>query len=213
LTITHAGPSNWRTHSHAASASAMLLYESSLPCSCVNVASVPGRIRSRRTPPLVRVLAVAQVLQLDEVAVLLRGELGARAAVVAERRQVVADAPSYCAVRLNAATASAKRVARRQRAAVALQLGERRRRTAPDRSPPRRARKFFAAARTIAGPPMSMFSIASSIVLPAWPTVLLERIEVHHQQVDRRDAVLAPSPRRRCRARRAGRRAPSDAAS
>ena len=30
---------------------------------------------------------------------------------------------------------------------------------------------FFADARTIAGPPMSMFSIASSIVQPAFATV------------------------------------------
>jgi hypothetical protein len=45
--------SNWRTHSQAASASAMLLYDSSLPCSCaVKVASVPGPATGRgRTPP------------------------------------------------------------------------------------------------------------------------------------------------------------------
>ena len=35
LMITQAGSSKLRTQSHAASASAMLLYDSSLPCSCV----------------------------------------------------------------------------------------------------------------------------------------------------------------------------------
>ena len=42
LTITHAGAAKLLTHSHAASASAMLLYESSLPCSCLAVTSEPG---------------------------------------------------------------------------------------------------------------------------------------------------------------------------
>ena len=35
LTMTQAGSSKVLTHSHAASASAMLLYDSSLPCSCL----------------------------------------------------------------------------------------------------------------------------------------------------------------------------------
>ena len=35
LTITQAGTSNVFTHSHAASASAILLYDSSLPCNCL----------------------------------------------------------------------------------------------------------------------------------------------------------------------------------
>ena len=41
-TITQAGASKLLTHSHAASASAMLLYESSLPSSCFAVTSEPG---------------------------------------------------------------------------------------------------------------------------------------------------------------------------
>ncbi len=72
-------------------------------------------------------------------------------------------------MRLNAATASAKRVA------------------SPTRSPccssastpsycdasvsTATSFQFFAALRTIAGPPMSMFSIASSSVQPAFATV------------------------------------------
>ena len=49
---------------------------------------------------------------------------------------------------------------------------------------------FLAAARTIAGPPMSMFSIASSNVQPGLRDRRRERIEVHHHQVDGLDAVL-----------------------
>ena len=48
---------------------------------------------------------------------------------------------------------------------------------------------FLAAARIIAGPPMSMFSMQSSKSAPARDR-RLERIEVDHQEVDRRDAVL-----------------------
>ena len=50
--------------------------------------------------------------------------------------------------------------------------------------------QFFAAERSIAGPPMSMFSIASSSVQSGFGHRGLERIEVHHQQVDGRDAVF-----------------------
>ncbi len=42
LTMTHAGSPKCFTHSHAASASAILLYESALPCSWRNVARLPG---------------------------------------------------------------------------------------------------------------------------------------------------------------------------
>jgi hypothetical protein len=45
------------------------------------------------------------------------------------------------------------------------------------------------AARTIAGPPMSMFSIASSSVQSARATVARKGIQVHDDQVDRRYAV------------------------
>ena len=82
--MTHAGASKLFTHSHAASASAMLLYESSLPCSCLAVTSEPGaglEVAIERGL-LVRVLAVAQVLQLDEAAVRLRRELARAGAVV-----------------------------------------------------------------------------------------------------------------------------------
>ena len=48
LTITHAGSANVFTHSHAASLSATLLYDSSLPCSCRYVAIVPGAGASSR---------------------------------------------------------------------------------------------------------------------------------------------------------------------
>ena len=47
---------------------------------------------------------------------------------------------------------------------------------------------FFAAARIIAGPPMSMFSTISSNAA-ARRSALLERIEVDDEQIDRRDAV------------------------
>src|SRR5512144_2779548 len=42
LTMTHVGASNRVTHVHAASASATLLYESALPCSCRYVAMLPA---------------------------------------------------------------------------------------------------------------------------------------------------------------------------
>jgi hypothetical protein len=42
LTITHAGASNVFTHSHAASLSAMLLYDSYLPWRCRYPAIVPA---------------------------------------------------------------------------------------------------------------------------------------------------------------------------
>src|SRR5512133_1184672 len=41
LTITHVGSANRVTHVHAASASATLLYDSSLPCSCLHDARLP----------------------------------------------------------------------------------------------------------------------------------------------------------------------------
>jgi hypothetical protein len=42
----------------------------------------------------------------------------------------------------------------------------------------------LAAARTMVGPPMSMFSMASSSVQSGFATVCAERVEVHHHQVD-----------------------------
>ena len=48
---------------------------------------------------------------------------------------------------------------------------------------------FFAAARTIAGPPMSICSTHSSGVAPE-ATVGGERVEVGHEQVERGDAQL-----------------------
>ena len=42
LTITQAQSSKLFTHSHAASASARLLYDSALPCRCAAVTNVPG---------------------------------------------------------------------------------------------------------------------------------------------------------------------------
>ena len=63
LTITQAGASNCRTHSSAVSLSAMLLYESSLPCNCV-AARHRGADRARigvERGALMRVLAVAQI--------------------------------------------------------------------------------------------------------------------------------------------------------
>jgi len=48
----------------------------------------------------------------------------------------------------------------------------------------------LAAARSIAGPPMSMFSIASSRLQSGPCDRLLERVQIDDQQVDRRDAVL-----------------------
>ena len=50
--------------------------------------------------------------------------------------------------------------------------------------------KFFAAARIIVGPPMSMFSITSASVDPAAGRRLLERVEVHAHEVDELDLVL-----------------------
>ena len=50
--------------------------------------------------------------------------------------------------------------------------------------------KFFAAARIIVGPPMSMFSITSCSVAPRRAAVGLERIEVHAHEVDELDLVL-----------------------
>ena len=66
LTMTQAGVGNCRTHSMAVSASAMLLKESSLPCSTCALA-IAGAARARvaiEGGALVRVLPVAQVLQL-----------------------------------------------------------------------------------------------------------------------------------------------------
>ena len=48
LTMTHAGSANVFTHSQAASLSAMLLYESSLPCSCRKLAMLPASGASSR---------------------------------------------------------------------------------------------------------------------------------------------------------------------
>ena len=48
---------------------------------------------------------------------------------------------------------------------------------------------FLAAERTIDGPPMSIFSMISSRSAPLI-TVCGERVEIDHDQVDRRDAVL-----------------------
>ncbi len=50
--------------------------------------------------------------------------------------------------------------------------------------------KFFAAERTIAGPPMSMFSISSSKLHARLGRGLLEFIQVDDDDVDGRDAVL-----------------------
>ena len=44
---------------------------------------------------------------------------------------------------------------------------------------------FFAALRTIEGPPMSMFSMISACVAPAFGDRRLERVEVHDHEVDR----------------------------
>ena len=66
---------------------------------------------------------------------------------------------------------------------------------------------FLAAARISAGPPMSMFSIAVGEVGAARDR-RLERIEVDHDEVDRRDAVVLH--RRRCAS--ASSRAAEDAA-
>src|SRR6266567_3236136 len=48
FTITHAGSAKVFTHSHAASESAILLNESSLPCSCLSVAMAPATRGSSR---------------------------------------------------------------------------------------------------------------------------------------------------------------------
>ena len=48
----------------------------------------------------------------------------------------------------------------------------------------------MAAARTIVGPPMSICSIASSSVTPLPRDRGLERIEIHHHQLEGEDAVL-----------------------
>ena len=58
------------------------------------------------------------------------------------------------------------------------------------RRPPRRTAKFFAAARIIVGPPMSMFSITSCSVDAAAGGGRLERVEVHAHEVDELDLVL-----------------------
>ena len=50
--------------------------------------------------------------------------------------------------------------------------------------------KFLAAERTMLGPPMSMFSMASASVTPALRHGLLEGIEVDHHQVDGLDAQV-----------------------
>ncbi len=50
---------------------------------------------------------------------------------------------------------------------------------------------FFAAARSIAGPPTSMFSMASASVQSGREVVGLERIEIHDEHVDEVDAVRA----------------------
>ena len=50
--------------------------------------------------------------------------------------------------------------------------------------------KFFAAARIIVGPPMSMFSITSCSVAPRRRRRALERVEVHAHEVDELDPVL-----------------------
>ena len=49
--------------------------------------------------------------------------------------------------------------------------------------------KFLAAARSIVGPPMSMFSRASSRVTPGLRDGLDEGVEVDDDEVDRRDAL------------------------
>ena len=65
---------------------------------------------------------------------------------------------------------------------------------------------FFAAARVIAGPPMSMVSMSGRS---------RERVEVRHDEVERPDAVQVEvaTVRARCRGRRGGRRGSSGAAS
>ena len=62
FTMTHAGASNWRTHSSAVSLSAMLLYDSSLPCICFACVTDAPMARGSRIERglLMRVLAIAQ---------------------------------------------------------------------------------------------------------------------------------------------------------
>ena len=69
LTITHAGSSNWRTHSNAVSPSAMLLYESVLALQLLRGADAGARCIGDRVErrALMRVLAVAKIHALAEV--------------------------------------------------------------------------------------------------------------------------------------------------
>ena len=76
-------------------------------------------------------------------------------------------AASYWATRLNAATDSAKRVAAVRAPPFASIWATRSAYCEGSVATATRA-KFFAAERSIAGPPMSMFSTASARVQPAW---------------------------------------------
>ena len=69
LTMTQAGSANWRTHSNAVSPSAMLLYDSVLPCSCVALPMLEPCASGNRVERagLMRILAVPQIHALAEM--------------------------------------------------------------------------------------------------------------------------------------------------
>ena len=144
---------------------------------------------------LVRVLAVAQAAararppgaarcgKLVGLALGRRRRRRRRAQVGGDGRVVLGGAPERLL-----GQAEARGVA--ELAAAGAQLVEHRRVLAGDRSPRRRCRGSWPPPRIMLGPPMSIFSIASSSVTPGARHRLLERIERHDDQVDRRDAVL-----------------------
>ena len=99
-----------------------------------------------------------------------------------------AIALSYAAVVANAAAASSRRVSTDDVVAVA-QLVRARARSRPGGRRGSTCAWFLAAARSIAGPPMSIFSIASSQLDVEAADGLLEGVEVDADEVDRLDPV------------------------
>jgi hypothetical protein len=178
-----------------------------------------GRERARHRPQvaverglLVRVLAVAQVHHLDEVAVVLCREQRQRA-IVLDRRQVVADEGVVLGDAVEGGHRQREARLRRQRAVVRRRV----RRAAGGYCAGSVATatwaKFFAAARSIAGPPMSMFSTMSSNVLAGSAATRSNGYRFSTSRSIGRMPCSQPSPHRRRRGARAGRHAPSGAGS
>ena len=166
LTITQAGSSNSSTSSRAAARSSRLLYESSLPCSW---RTPPSRWTARRRgvvgAPLMRVLAVTQLGHQ------LVGVEPRRAPSNRSRRPSSSRSPRRSGRSRERLGRQALARRERQQAAAALELVGDGRVVARGRRATAANCAFFAAARIIVGPPMSMFSMISPTLASPRATV------------------------------------------